>query len=120
MNIDVREVAVNSAPASIHTPTSYNESVFGNLGGSSLSLNALIGAFGGAAGAIPSPVCPSGNCTWPEYDMLALCTVCKDMTDKVALGGDVFKINLTAHLETFAKSNDSSTTQTWTPHLLVP
>ena len=113
VTIEVRDVAINTVPASIRTPTSYNESLEGIRGSSSLSLNAQIGAFGGAAGVIPSPICPSGNCTWPLYDTLALCTVCKDMTNNVAPSGDVFNINITAHLEEFAQGNGDSTTQTW-------
>ncbi|KIX01068.1 uncharacterized protein Z518_10134 [Rhinocladiella mackenziei CBS 650.93] len=118
--VQVREVPINSTPASIRTPTSYEESVIGNLGGSSLSLNALIGAFGGAAGAIPDPICPSGNCTWPAYNTLALCTVCQDVTDQVLTSGEPFNINLTSHLETFAQSNDSSSSTTWSPTYALP
>jgi hypothetical protein len=61
LNTVIRQNPVMSQLATIRTPTSYNESVFGNLGGSGLSLNALIGAFGGAAGAVPVPVCSTGN-----------------------------------------------------------
>ncbi|EXJ95578.1 hypothetical protein A1O1_00700 [Capronia coronata CBS 617.96] len=118
--IDVRNVPIDSATASIRTPTSYNESVVGNLGGSSLSLNALIGAFGGATGAIPDPVCPSGNCTWPAYNTLAMCTVCQDMTNQTSLAGDMFNINLTSHLDRFSRSNGTPTTTTWTPRYSLP
>ncbi|EXJ73220.1 uncharacterized protein A1O5_02980 [Cladophialophora psammophila CBS 110553] len=120
LNTVVRDTAISSQPASIRTPTSYNESVIGNLGGSGLSLSALIGAFGGAAGAIPNPICPSGNCTWPAYNTLAMCTMCKDMTDKVKLGGDVYKINLTSHFEQFSQSNRTSSSTTWTPTYSFP
>ncbi|KIW28379.1 uncharacterized protein PV07_08047 [Cladophialophora immunda] len=120
LNTVVRDSAVPSQPASIRTPTSYNESVSGNLGGSGLSLNALIGAFGGAAGAIPNPICPSGNCTWPAYNTLAMCTMCTDMTDKVKLGGDVYNINLTSHFEKLSQSNQTSSSTTWTPTYSFP
>lgn len=120
LNTVVRETSIPSQQASIRTPISYNEPVTGNLGGSGLSLNALIGAFGGAAGSIPDPVCSSGNCTWPTYNTLALCTVCQDMTNKVTLGGDPYNINLTAHLENFSQGNDTSSTASWTPKYSFP
>ncbi|KAH0845429.1 hypothetical protein FOPE_11293 [Fonsecaea pedrosoi] len=120
LNTVVRDNPVPSQPASIRAPTSYNESVIGNLGGSGLSLNALIGAFGGASGAIPNPVCPSGNCTWPVYNTLALCTMCTDMTSKVKLGGDAYNINLTSHFEEFSQSNRTSSSTTWTPTYSFP
>ena len=120
LNTVVRETPITSQPASIRTPTSYNESMSGNLGGSGLSLNALIGAFGGAEGAIPSPICPSGNCTWPAYNTLAMCTMCTEMTDKVTLSGDVYNLNLTSRFEDFAQSNDTSTSTIWTPSYSFP
>ncbi|EXJ59859.1 hypothetical protein A1O7_04006 [Cladophialophora yegresii CBS 114405] len=88
LNTVVRETAIVSEPASIRTPTSYSEPVIGNLGDSGLSLHALIGAFGGATGAVPPPLCSGGNCTWPAYDTLAMCTRCQDMTAKVKLSGE--------------------------------
>lgn len=119
---EVRNLPIASKPASIRTPSSYNESAIGNLGGSSLSLAALIGAFGGASGAVPSPTCPTGNCTWPAYNTLAMCTICEDMTDKVTLAGDAYNINLTSHLQTFAQSNSNQTSNTssWTPTYSFP
>jgi hypothetical protein len=27
--------------------------------------------------------CPTGNCTWPEYESLAICNTCVDITDKL-------------------------------------
>ncbi|ETI26630.1 hypothetical protein G647_10391 [Cladophialophora carrionii CBS 160.54] len=120
LNTVVRETPIASDPASIRTPTSYNEPVIGNLGGSGLSLNALIGAFGGAAGAVPPPFCSSGNCTWPAYNTLAMCTLCQDMTAKVNLSGDPYSINLTSHLEKFSQSNDTSSTSSWTPKYSFP
>ncbi|OAL31163.1 hypothetical protein AYO22_01196 [Fonsecaea multimorphosa] len=120
LNTVVRDNPVPSQPASIRTPTSYNESVSGNLGGSGLSLNALIGAFGGAAGAIPNPICPSGNCTWPVYNTLAMCTMCTDMTSHVKVEGDPYNINLTSHFEKFSQSNQSSSSTTWSPTYSFP
>ncbi|KAG9788231.1 hypothetical protein KCU88_g1870, partial [Aureobasidium melanogenum] len=126
VTIQVRNVPIEpgaaSVTASIRTPTSYNESVIGNLGGSSLSLNALIGAFGGAAGAIPAPVCPGGNCTWPTYNTLAMCTVCRDMNNTSKPGGDAFtNVNLTSYLEQFADTNATDTaSKTWTPTYSFP
>ena len=120
LNTVVREIAIPSDAASIFTPTSYNETVSGNLGGSGLSLNALIGAFGGAAGAIPKPVCTTGNCTWPLYNTLAMCTQCEDVTHKVKLSGDMYNVNLTSRFEVFEQSNDTSTAFTWTPTFSFP
>ena len=120
LNTVVRETAIPSETASIRTPLSYNETVSGNLGGSGLSLNALIGAFGGAAGAIPRPVCASGNCTWPLYNTLAMCTACEDMTSRVKLSGDLYNINLTSHLEKFSQGNDTSSTTSWAPKFAFP
>ncbi|OAP58692.1 hypothetical protein AYL99_07782 [Fonsecaea erecta] len=120
LNTVVRDSPVSSEPASIRTPTSYNESVIGDLGGSGLSLNALIGAFGGAAGAIPNPICPSGNCTWPVYNTLAMCTKCTDMTSHVKLGGDAYNINITSLFEDFSLSNRTSSSTTWTPTYSFP
>jgi hypothetical protein len=120
LNTVIRETPIASEPASIRTPTSYNEPVFGSLGGSGLSLNALIGAFGGAAGAVPAPLCSSGNCTWPAYNTLAMCTLCQDMTAKVKLGGDSYNINLTSHLEKFSQGNNTSFTSSWTPRFSFP
>ncbi|KIW10891.1 hypothetical protein PV08_10190 [Exophiala spinifera] len=120
VDIDVVNVPTDTEPATIRTPTSYNESVLGNPGGSSLSLNALIGAFGGASGAVPDPVCPTGNCTWPLYDTLALCTACEDMTGQVKVSGDVYDINLTSRLEDYSQGDGSETTSTWTPTYSFP
>ncbi|OCT47653.1 hypothetical protein CLCR_03405 [Cladophialophora carrionii] len=120
LNTVVRETPIASDPASIRTPTSYSEPVTGNLGGSGLSLNALIAAFGGAAGAVPPPFCSSGNCTWPAYNTLAMCTLCQDMTAKVKLSRDPYSINLTSHLEKFSQSNDTSSTSSWTPRYSFP
>lgn len=120
VDINVVNVPTNSEPATIRTPTSYSESVSGNLGGSSLSLNALIGAFGGASGAVPNPVCSTGNCTWPLYDTLAMCTACEDMTDQVKVSGDIYDVNLTSRLEEYSKGNGSDTTSTWTPTYSFP
>ena len=85
-----------------------------------MSLNALIGAFGGAAGAIPTPICASGNCTWPAYNTLAMCTVCQNMTDQVKLSGETYHINLTSHLERFSLGNVTSSTTRWTPRYSFP
>lgn len=30
-------------------------------------------------------VCPSGRCTWPTYDTLGVCHVCKDVSDRLKL-----------------------------------
>ncbi|KAJ9617383.1 hypothetical protein H2204_013849 [Knufia peltigerae] len=121
VQINVVNVPTNSEPATIRTPTSYDEPVSGNLGGSSLSLNALIGAFGGASGAVPTPVCPTGNCTWPLYDTLALCTACEDMTDQVKVSGNVYDVNLTSRFERYySRGNGSDTTSTWTPTYSFP
>lgn len=85
--------ASNLGTASLLTPTSYDASlarVGHNTGGSELVLAASIGAYGGASGAVPVPFCPSGNCTWPEYNTLAMCTACEDVTSQVDIAGTAF------------------------------
>ncbi|KAI1612411.1 hypothetical protein EDD36DRAFT_418581 [Exophiala viscosa] len=120
VTIEVRNVPIISDPATIRTPISYNETVTSNLGGSRLSMTALIGTLGGASGAIPSPICSSGNCTWPAYNTLGMCSICEDMTDHATVSGDIYNINLTAHLQDFAQSNQSATTSSWTPSYSFP
>ncbi|ETN37112.1 uncharacterized protein HMPREF1541_08102 [Cyphellophora europaea CBS 101466] len=102
--------------ASIRTPTAYNETsalVSGTGGGSRLVLAASIGAFGGASGAIPQPLCPTGNCTWPEYNTLAMCSVCEDTTDQVTVEGSAFsnETNFNDVVARYAQNANSSTTQ---------
>ncbi|KAJ9611662.1 hypothetical protein H2200_004846 [Cladophialophora chaetospira] len=115
LNTVIRETPILSESASIRTSSSYNETVSGNLGGSGLSLNALIGAFGGAEGAIPKPICSSGNCTWPLYNTLAMY-----MNSKVKLSGQSYNIILTSHLEKFSRGNDTSSSTSWTPTYSFP
>lgn len=110
---------MEGATASIRTPTVYDEPVIGPLGGSSLSLNAQIGAFGGANGTIPNPECTSGNCTWPEYNTLALCTVCKDITSEVKVSNP-FELDLDTLLDDFEHGNQSSFYQEWHPTFVFP
>lgn len=31
--------------------------------------------------ALTSPLCSTGNCTWPTFSSLAVCSACKDLTD---------------------------------------
>ncbi|KAK4939584.1 hypothetical protein LTR10_020190 [Elasticomyces elasticus] len=120
VTIEVRNVPMVSAPATIRTPISYNETVTGNLGGSNLSMAALIGALGGASGAIPHPICSTGNCTWPAYNTLAMCSICENMTDHVTVSGEVYNTNLTSQLQTFAQSNQSTSTSSWAPTYSFP
>lgn len=114
-----REVAIDGAIASIRTPTVYNEEVVGNLRAASLSLNAQIGAFGGANGTIIPPECPSGNCTWPEYNTLALCTVCKDLTMDVKVDNP-FELDVNSLLADFERGNQSDYSQEWHPTYVFP
>ncbi|KAI1619910.1 hypothetical protein EDD37DRAFT_698328 [Exophiala viscosa] len=120
VTLEVRNVPIISDPATIRTPISYDETVTSNLGGSRLSMTALIGTLGGASGAIPSPICSSGNCTWPAYNTLGMCSICEDMTDHATVSGDIYNINLTAHLQDFAQSNQNATTSSWTPSYSFP
>jgi hypothetical protein len=110
---------MEGATASIRTPTVYDEPVIGSLGGSSLSLYAQIGAFGGANGTIPNPECTSGNCTWPEYNTLALCNVCKDLTSEVKVSNP-FDLDLDSLLDDFEHGNQSSFYQEWHPTFAFP
>lgn len=114
-----REVAIDGAIASIRTPTVYNEPVVGNLRAASLSLNAQIGAFGGANGTIIPPECASGNCTWPEYNTLALCTVCKDLTMDVKVDKP-FELDVNALLADFEQGKQSDYSQEWHPTYVFP
>ncbi|KAK5061217.1 hypothetical protein LTR84_007759 [Exophiala bonariae] len=106
-----RDVLIDGAIASIQTPTTYNESVVGDLGGASLSLNAQIGAFGGANGTNIAPECTGGNCTWPEYNTLALCTICKDVTSEVMV--DNARWDMSSLFLEFEQANQSSSYQEW-------
>lgn len=99
--------------ASILTPTSYEASLarVGNAtGGSELVLAASIGAYGGASGAIPMPFCASGNCTWPDYDTLAMCTACEDITSVIGIEGTAFSdsTNFNDVIAEYARNANSS------------
>jgi hypothetical protein len=102
---------VSGLTASILTPTAYNESVIGNLGGADLELSALIGCFGGASGVVPQPVCPGGDCVWPLYHSLALCTQCVNMTKNVSTSGDRYRVNFTEIIDDRNSRNITSDLQ---------
>lgn len=119
VTFSTHDVPIDGATASIRTPTAYDEPVIGSLGGSSLSLNAQIGAFGGANGTIPTPECTSGNCTWPEYNTLALCTICQDMTSEIQVSNP-FELDLDSLLDDFERGNQSSFYREWNPTFAFP
>lgn len=118
--LESRNVPVsNLGLASIKTPTSYDASLarVGNAtGGSQLVLAASIGAYGGATGAVPQPQCATGNCTWPDYNVLAMCSVCQDVTDRVTIDGNAFSngTNFNDVISDYAQNANSSTSQSYT------
>jgi hypothetical protein len=109
VTIKARSVPILNTSASIRSPKDYAET-----NNNQLTFDAQIGAFGGADGVIPPPVCPSGNCTWPDYDTLALCTVCEDVTSQVTVR-DAFNISLIHMSQDFAASNQTGNSKQWQP-----
>lgn len=104
----------DSGVASILTPTSYDASlarVGKATGGSELVLAASIGAYGGANGAVPPPYCLSGNCTWPDHNTLAMCSVCEDVTTQVNIDGIAFSsdTNFNNIIAAYSENANSST-----------
>lgn len=118
--LDSRNVPVpDLGAASIKTPTSYDASLarVGNAtGGSQLVLAASIGAYGGATGAVPQPQCATGNCTWPDYNVLAMCSVCQDVTSRVTIDGNAFSnsTNFNDIISDYAQNANSSSSQRYT------
>jgi hypothetical protein len=42
-----------------------------------------------------TPSCPSGNCTWPAFQSMGMCSQCEDITAKASLQCDNFRTNST-------------------------
>ena len=42
-------------------------------------------AYGGLYGSVSTPefICPSGNCTWPSYTTLGVCSECNNITSQI-------------------------------------
>ncbi|KAK4892231.1 polynucleotide adenylyltransferase [Elasticomyces elasticus] len=40
-----------------------------------------LGIFGAEEAVTHTPACSSGNCTWPTFDSLAVCSACADLSD---------------------------------------
>ncbi|KAL4887793.1 hypothetical protein BDV59DRAFT_196983 [Aspergillus ambiguus] len=47
-------------------------------------------------GDIPTPACPTGNCTWPAFESIGLCRKCEDITASTILECDPISLNTSA------------------------
>ena len=83
------DVATRNSGASINTALSYTWVLPGDPSNPSpqfvpiLPMKAAV--WGGLFAANPNPVppyeCPTGNCTWPDFSTLAVCSSCVSMTE---------------------------------------
>ena len=48
------------------------------------------------AGDIPTPICPTGNCTWPVFESVGMCRKCEDITASTQLKCEPISLNMTA------------------------
>lgn len=48
------------------------------------------------AAEIPTPACPTGNCTWPPFESVGLCRKCEDITASTKLECDPISLNTSA------------------------
>ncbi|KAL3474559.1 hypothetical protein BJX99DRAFT_176590 [Aspergillus californicus] len=44
-----------------------------------------------------SPTCPSGNCTWPAFQSVGMCSQCEDITSSTTFDCDQTEVNTTIH-----------------------
>ena len=70
-------------------------------------LAALTGIFGRSSNLGAQVLCPGGNCIWPTYHALALCSKCVDVSDRVSVTGEIYDINITNISRWFMNPNTS-------------
>ena len=83
LSYPVRQVASSTHVATVKQ--GYPASLQGNLyrGEGLQALN--VGIWAEDFGITPS--CPSGNCTWPEFQSMGYCAKCEDVTSAASLVG---------------------------------
>ena len=56
---------------------------------------AMVGILGGDYNLQAKPDCETGNCVWPNYHALAMCSSCEDVTMGTSVSGNVWNVNVT-------------------------
>jgi hypothetical protein len=83
--------------------------------GGDVDLNVKAAVYRGAFNPAPIstevvPSCPTGNCTWPSYRSLAVCSACANITDEVRLSEDgticMLPNGFTLNITLFSPSDD--------------
>lgn len=57
---------------------------------------ALAAQWADNASQIPTPACPTGNCTWPPFESVGLCRKCENITASTKLECDPISLNTSA------------------------
>ena len=86
-----RFVPLVTVQASLPAPSAYEYSQSGSV---DMYLAALTGIFGKSSNLSVQVLCPGGNCIWPTYHALALCSKCVDVSDRVSVTGEIYDIDI--------------------------
>jgi hypothetical protein len=99
----LRLVPLSTVQASLPAPSAYE--YYSQSGGTDAYLAALTGIFGKPSDPGSQVLCPGGNCIWPTYHALAMCSKCVDASDRVSVTGEIYDVNLTSIANWLKKPN---------------
>ena len=88
-----RNVPLNSKMSSIAAPRNYSY-VSIDQKPSDFNVTALLGILGAVTSSRAEPTCPGGDCDWPNYHALALCSHCERVPSERIIGVDLCNITL--------------------------
>jgi hypothetical protein len=86
----LRFVPLSTVQASLPAPSTYQS----NGEDTNAYLAAVAGILGTSSNLSTQVLCPGGNCIWPTYHALALCSKCVDASDRVSVTGEIYDVNL--------------------------